>query len=45
MRKKLSKQILDSFEVSSSVPDYIEFVPKGITKNKALENLCKKLNL
>lgn len=45
MRKKLSKQILDSFEVSSSIPDYIEFVPKGITKNKALENLCKKLNI
>ena len=31
--------------MSSSIPDYIEFVPKGITKNKALENLCKKLNI
>ena len=45
MRKALSKEILEKYEVTSSVPDYIEFVPKGITKHKALENLCNILGI
>jgi len=45
MRKTLPKEIFDKFEVTSSVPEYIEFVPKGITKHKALENLCDMLGI
>lgn len=45
MRKAVHKDILEQYEVTSSVPDYIEFVPKGITKYKALENLCSILGV
>ena len=45
MRKTLTKETFEKYEVTSSVPDYIEFVPKGITKHKALENLCNILQI
>lgn len=45
MRKIMPEEIKIKYEVTSSVPEYIEFVPKGITKDKALEILCNKLNI
>lgn len=45
MRKIMPEEIKSKYEVTSSVPEYIEFVPKGITKDKALEILCNKLNI
>ena len=45
MRKELDKKVLEKYEVTSSIPEYIEFVPKGITKQKSLENLCNILGI
>lgn len=45
IKNKLPKSIFDKYEITSSIPEYIEFVKKGITKSKALENICKKCNI
>lgn len=45
IRKLLPEEIKNKYEVTSSVPEYIEFVPKGIKKEEALQILCNKLDI
>jgi hypothetical protein len=45
LREKLSSKIYDLYEISSSVPEFVEFVSKGITKSGALELIGKKLGI
>lgn len=44
IRNNLSKEIINQYEVTSSIPEYIEFVKKGIKKSEAIKfimNKCK----
>ncbi len=44
VRKNIPKEIIEKYEVTSSVPEYIEFVKKGIKKSEAIKfimNKCK----
>lgn len=44
VRKNIPKGIIEKYEVTSSVPEYIEFVKKGIKKSEAIKfimNKCK----
>lgn len=43
LRSKLPSTLLDKFEISSSVPQFIEFVSKGISKSEALGCIGQKL--
>lgn len=43
LRKELPNHILNNYEISSSVPQFVEIVPKGITKADALMHIQKKL--
>lgn len=45
IKRELSKELYEKYEITSSVPEYIEFVKKGITKSKALDFICKKCNI
>jgi Cof subfamily protein (haloacid dehalogenase superfamily) len=45
IRSRLSKDIYNKYEVSSSVPEYIEFVSKGITKSHSLELIANKFGI
>ena len=45
IRKNLSKEIIDKYEVTSSVPEYIEFVKKGIKKSKAIKFIMDKCKI
>jgi len=45
IRSSLPDEFLSNFETSSSVPQYIEFVSKGITKSHALEYIGDKLRI
>lgn len=45
LRGKLPKNLYDKYEISSSVPQFIEIVSKGITKSEALERIGNKLNI
>lgn len=45
LRTKLQPKMFRDYEISSSVPQFVEIVPKGITKAKALEIVCKRLSL
>lgn len=45
IRASLPYEFLSNFETSSSVPQYIEFVNKGITKSHALECIGDKLGI
>lgn len=44
IRKNIPKEIIEKYEVTSSVPEYIEIVKKGIKKSEAIKfiiNKCK----
>ncbi len=45
LRAKLPQTFQDKFEMSGSVPQFIEFVSKGITKSRALEYVGRELNI
>lgn len=45
LRAKLQPQMFRDYEISSSVPQFVEIVPKGITKAKALGIVCKRLDI
>jgi len=45
IRASLPNEFLSNFETSSSVPQYIEFVSRGITKSHALECIGDKLGI
>lgn len=45
IKEELSKEIGDTYEVAMSKPFFIEVNDKGISKGKALEVLCEKLNI
>lgn len=45
IRKKLLKEIIDKYEVTSSVPEYIEFVKKGIKKSEAIKFIMDKCKI
>ena len=45
VRKKIPKEFLQKYEITSSIPECIEFVKKGITKSKSLQFICEKCNI
>lgn len=45
LRADLPRDLYDNLEISSSVPQFLEFTPKGITKAYALNLLCKKMGI
>lgn len=45
IRKKLPKEIVEKYEVTSSIPEYIEFVKKGIKKSEAIKFIMNKCNI
>ncbi len=45
IKKKISKEFLQKYEITSSIPECIEFVKKGITKSKSLQFICEKCNI
>lgn len=45
LRTKLPVEILDNYEITSSVPQFIEIVPKGITKSGALKIIGQRLGI
>lgn len=45
IRRELPKELLEKYEITSSIPECIEFVKKGITKSNALNNICEKCNI
>lgn len=45
IRDNLPQAMIDEYEVSSSVPQFVEFVPKGITKAMALSIISERLNI
>ena len=45
IRHNLPKELLEKYNVTSSVKDRIEFSKKGISKSAALDFVCKKCNI
>ena len=45
IRKQIPKELYEKFEITSSTPERIEFVKKGITKSNSLQFICKKCNI
>lgn len=45
VRKRIPKHFIEKYEVTSSVPEYIEFVKKGIKKSEAIKFVINKLNI
>jgi Cof subfamily protein (haloacid dehalogenase superfamily) len=45
IRDNLPESLLSQFEISSSVPENIEFVKKGVSKAKGLQKIAKKLDI
>lgn len=45
IRGELPKELLEKYEITSSIPERIEFVKKGITKSNALNSICEKCNI
>ena len=45
IRKMIPKDFYERYEISSSVPEYVEFVPKGITKSHALECIGSRFGI
>lgn len=41
IRNKIPKEIEEKYEITSSVPEYIEFVKKGIKKSEAIQSIMK----
>lgn len=45
LKANLPVDMYDSFEVSSSVPQFVEFTQKGVTKAHALDLICEKMGI
>lgn len=45
VRKNIPKEIIEKYEVTSSVPEYIEFVKKGIKKSEAIKFIMDKCKI
>lgn len=45
VRKNIPKEIINKYEVTSSVPEYIEFVKKGIKKSEAIKFIMKECQI
>lgn len=45
IRKQIPKELYEKFEITSSMPERIEFVKKGITKSNSLQFICKECNI
>lgn len=44
-RKQISKEILEKYEITSSVPEYLEIVKKGIKKSEAIKVVMEKYDI
>ena len=44
-RKQISKEIMEKYEITSSVPEYIEIVKKGIKKSEAIKVVMDKYDI
>lgn len=44
-RKEISKEMLENYEITSSVPEYLEIVKKGIKKSEAIKFVMQKYNI
>ena len=45
IRNKIPKEIIEKYEITSSVPEYIEFVKKGIKKSEAIKFIMEKYQI
>ena len=45
VRRNIPKEIGEKYEVTSSVPEYIEFVKKGIKKSEAIKFIMDKCKI
>ena len=45
LRSDLPREFLTKYEASSSVPQFIEFVPKGVNKAEAIDKVCELLKI
>ena len=45
IRNKMPKEFFEKYEITSSVPEYIEFVKKGIKKSEAIKFIMEKYNI
>ena len=44
-RKEIPKEILEKYEITSSVPEYLEIVKKGIKKSEAIKFVMQKYHI
>ena len=44
-RKQISEEILKKYEITSSVPEYLEIVKKGIKKSEAIKVVLEKYHI
>ena len=44
-RKQISEEILKKYEITSSVPEYLEIVKKGIKKSEAIKVVMEKYDI
>ena len=44
-RKEIPKEIMEKYEITSSVPEYIEIVKKGIKKSEAIKVVMEKYDI
>jgi Cof subfamily protein (haloacid dehalogenase superfamily) len=45
LKATLPQDMYEDFEISSSVPQFVEFTRKGVTKAYALDLICKKIGI
>lgn len=44
-RKEISKEMIEKYEITSSVPEYLEIVKKGIKKSEAIKFVMEKYGI
>ena len=44
-REQISKEMFEKYEITSSVPEYLEIVKKGIKKSEAIKVVMEKYNI
>ncbi len=44
-RKEIPKEIIEKYEITSSVPEYIEIVKKGIKKSEGIKRVMEKYHI
>lgn len=44
-RKEIPKEIIEKYEITSSVPEYIEIVKKGIKKSEGIKKVMEKYHI